>query len=652
MPSDKDKVKAEARAPAPTRLAPVGFWSYARQDDQLSDGRLSQLRTKLVQELQQQYGREPVRLFQDAETIPHGSNWEQEISRALNEATFFIPIITPNFVQSEWCAREVELFLEREAALREVHPELKDKGRIFPILFIGVEDIDPENPEAFAALEKLQWFDFRPFRHRGFDEAPVREAIENLAGSMRALLRSKPGGTTRRTGGSAAPERPAEPAAPTTVPPARPIEVGDVLNHIFEVKRFIKAGGMGQVFEGSNVNSGERVAVKALLPALAADPKVIEMFQREAMTLTRLSHEALVQYRVLAREPERGNLYIVTEFIDGVDLGEALDRVDCSEGELRRLLARLAAGLAAAHRLGAIHRDISPDNVMLPGGDIHEAKIIDFGIAKDLGGNLPTLIGQGFAGKLNYVAPEQLGEHGGEIGAWTDVYSLGLLILAVAKGEKIDMSGSFADAIRKRREGPDLSAAPAGLRPLLADMLKVDPAKRLRSMEAVIARLAQPAPAPARDEPEPPTVIVPAPPAPAQTPAPRRSRLWLGAAATVPVALVAAALMVRSGPGAAPAPIPVDNKQADQRTTPPRPVPPDRSWAAGRWCVDGNANNVEIVRLQGNRVVTLFSGQRQVETIRLTGEGEFTTEAATWRRTTAGLSIVEPGSTTNLVRCG
>ncbi|WP_395613462.1 protein kinase domain-containing protein [Allosphingosinicella sp.] len=579
MPSDKDKVKAEARAPAPTRLAPVGFWSYARQDDQLSDGRLSQLRTKLVQELQQQYGREPVRLFQDAETIPHGSNWEQEISRALNEATFFIPIITPNFVQSEWCAREVELFLEREAALREVHPELKDKGRIFPILFIGVEDIDPENPEAFAALEKLQWFDFRPFRHRGFDEAPVREAIENLAGSMRTLLRSKPGSTARRTGESAAPERPAEPAAPTTVPPARPIEVGDVLNHIFEVKRFIKAGGMGQVFEGSNVNSGERVAVKALLPALAADPKVIEMFQREALTLTRLSHEALVQYRVLAREPERGNLYIVTEFIDGVDLGEALDRVDRSEGELRRLLARLAAGLAAAHRLGAIHRDISPDNVMLPGGDIHEAKIIDFGIAKDLGGNLPTLIGQGFAGKLNYVAPEQLGEHGGEIGAWTDVYSLGLLILSVAGGKKVDMSGSFADAIRKRREGPDLSAAPAGLRPLLADMLKVDPAQRLRSMDAVIARLAAPAPAPAREEAEPPTIIVPAPPAPAPVPAPvtplarrppDRARGFGGGGADGPL-------------GAAPAPTPDRNGQGGQLATPgPAPVARRRPTAAGR----------------------------------------------------------------------
>src|SRR3954466_5693121 len=119
---------------------------------------------------------------------------------------------------------------------------------------------------------------------------------------------------------------------------ARTIAVGDVLNHMFEVKRFIKAGGVGQVFEGANVMSGERVAIKALLPSLAADPKVIALFQREAMTLTRLNHEALVQYRVLAKEPQTGILYIVTEFIDGVELGATLDGIDRSEEELRLLM--------------------------------------------------------------------------------------------------------------------------------------------------------------------------------------------------------------------------------------------------------------------------------------------------------------------------
>src|ERR1700712_124454 len=151
--------------------------------------------------------------------------------------------------------------------------------------------------------------------------------------------------------------------APTVVTPtptgapagarARSIAIGDVLNHMFEVKRFLKGGGVGQGFEGSNVMTGERVAIKALLPALAADPKVIALFQREATTLTRLNHEALVQYRTLAKEPQSGILYIVTEYIDGVELGESLGGIDRSEEELRLLMARLASGLAAAHKLGA-----------------------------------------------------------------------------------------------------------------------------------------------------------------------------------------------------------------------------------------------------------------------------------------------------------
>ncbi|MEO5597612.1 MAG: protein kinase, partial [Novosphingobium sp.] len=95
------------------------------------------------------------------------------------------------------------------------------------------------------------------------------------------------------------------------------IQIGDVLNHIFEVKRFIARGGMGEVFEGINVNSDERVAIKVMLPNLSADANVLAMFRKEARTLTRISHPALVQYRVFAQEPQLGVYYIVTEYVDG-----------------------------------------------------------------------------------------------------------------------------------------------------------------------------------------------------------------------------------------------------------------------------------------------------------------------------------------------
>ncbi|MGZ8361980.1 MAG: serine/threonine-protein kinase, partial [Allosphingosinicella sp.] len=263
-------------------------------------------------------------------------------------------------------------------------------------------------------------------------------------------------------------------AAAITPREARPIKVGDVLNHIFEVKRFLARGGMGEVFEGCNVNTDEKVAIKVMLPAMAADEKVVAMFRKEARTLTKLQHEALVQYRVLAQEPTLGALYIVTEFIEGVELSEMLGKVERTPEELAGLLKRLASGLSAAHRLGAIHRDISPDNVLLPGGDVHQAKIIDFGIAKDLDASSATIVGDGFAGKLNYVAPEQLGDFGREVGPWTDVYSLALVILAVAQGKNVNMSGSLVDAIDKRRKGPDLAAVPGNIRRLVEDMLKPD----------------------------------------------------------------------------------------------------------------------------------------------------------------------------------
>jgi len=291
---------------------------------------------------------------------------------------------------------------------------------------------------------------------------------------------------------SSAPASSTPPTGATAFTPregARAIAVGDVLNHIFEVKRFLARGGMGEVFEGCNVNTDERVAIKVMLPAMAADEKVVAMFRKEARTLTKLHHESLVQYRVLAQEPQLGVLYIVTDFIDGTNLADVLGKIEPSPDELAGLLRKLASGLGAAHRLGAVHRDMSPDNVLLAGGDVHQAKIIDFGIAKDLDASSATIVGDGFAGKLNYVAPEQLGDFGREVGPWTDVYSLALVILAVAQGKNVNMSGSLVDAIDKRRKGPDLAAIPANIKPVIEAMLRPDPKERLRSMDDVLAML-------------------------------------------------------------------------------------------------------------------------------------------------------------------
>ena len=267
------------------------------------------------------------------------------------------------------------------------------------------------------------------------------------------------------------------------------IQVGDVLNHMFEVKRFIARGGMGEVFEGVNINSDERVAIKVILPALAADPNVVQLFKNEAKTLMKLTHPALVKYRTIATEPQLGVLYIVTEYVESRNLEDALPSLKPTVGQLTALLRQLAGGLAAAHAMGNIHRDISPDNVLLEDGDISRPRVIDFGIAKDLSPSAKTIVGDGFAGKLNFVAPEQLGDFDRQVGPWTDVYSLALVVVAVAQGRPVNMGGTLVDAVDKRRQGVDLTHVPDALRPVLADMLKPNPAERLRSMDDVLARL-------------------------------------------------------------------------------------------------------------------------------------------------------------------
>ncbi|HWW27939.1 MAG TPA: protein kinase, partial [Caulobacter sp.] len=267
------------------------------------------------------------------------------------------------------------------------------------------------------------------------------------------------------------------------------LPVGFVLNGIYEIKRFIARGGMGEVYEGANVNAEERVAVKVILPHLAADPKVQALFRKEAKTLTSLAHPALVQYRVLAREPRKDLLYIVTDFIDGEPLTNLIGRHSPTTAELVMLTRRLAEGLHAAHSHGAIHRDISPENVLLPDGVLSRAKIIDFGIAKSMEIGAQTVVGDGFAGKLGYVAPEQFGDFDRRIGPWTDIYSLALVVLALAGGRAPNMGTTLVEAIDRRRAGADITAVPPLLQPLFSRMLSPDPRGRPQTMAEVITAL-------------------------------------------------------------------------------------------------------------------------------------------------------------------
>ena len=207
------------------RLPPIGFWSYSRQDDQLSTGMLSRLRALLMNEIQQQFGRERIQLFQDVSAIPHGAQWEHEIRNALGNSSFFIPIVTPNFIQSEWCSTEVLEFLERERQLLEAHPGLPRHCLLFPLHLIDIAGVEPHDQRVLAALQERQWFDFTAFRHRSPDDVAVRQALSEFAGSIRKVLQTKLGSGDDAAASAAPPVAREVPSVPVQGPgpePAKP----------------------------------------------------------------------------------------------------------------------------------------------------------------------------------------------------------------------------------------------------------------------------------------------------------------------------------------------------------------------------------------------------------------------------------------------
>jgi serine/threonine protein kinase len=126
---------------------------------------------------------------------------------------------------------------------------------------------------------------------------------------------------------------------------------------------------------------------------------------QEASILNHLSHDAIVRYHVFTIDPSIGRPYLAMEFVDGPSLFDIMRDGPVPADQVSRLCHRLASGLSAAHHAGTVHRDLSPDNIILPGGNVDRAKIIDFGIARSANVGGETLIGGRFAGKYNYVSP-------------------------------------------------------------------------------------------------------------------------------------------------------------------------------------------------------------------------------------------------------
>ncbi len=200
-----------------------------------------------------------------------------------------------------------------------------------------------------------------------------------------------------------------------------------------QIMGLIGRGAMGFVFKARQPHLDRFVALKVLPDALAPDPSFAERFNREGRTLARLNHPNIVS--IFEFGQAGGFYFLLMEFVDGVNLRQAMQAGRFSPAEALSLVPKICEALQFAHEEGILHRDIKPENILLDAKG--RVKIADFGIAKMVGENQPeiALTATGAAmGTPHYMAPEQF-EKPESVDHRADIYSLGVVFYELLTGE-------------------------------------------------------------------------------------------------------------------------------------------------------------------------------------------------------------------------
>jgi urea transport system substrate-binding protein len=349
-------------------------------------------------------------------------------------------------------------------------------------------------------------------------------------------------------------------------PPQTSIELGWLAH--YRILKLLGRGGMGVVFQAEDMQLQRLVALKAILPEFAANSVARQRFLREARACAALKSDHVVTIYQVGQD--RDLPFLAMEFLQGQTLETRLQGERLPLREVLRIGRESAAGLAAAHARGLIHRDVKPANIWLeaPTGRV---KLLDFGLARATGSRSDlTQMGR-IVGTPEFMSPEQA--RGEDVDARSDLFSLGAVLYALCTGQKPFQGTSVmavltALAVRTPRPIYELNAdVPQPLVTLIGCLLEKDPADRLFSaeevrqvLEGIEAELASPADSGSR----PRTQIIPAavPTAVAQPPlaAPRPPRRLRTAGVLAGVVLIGAALLAaglhfwpRGGPGGTPA---------------------------------------------------------------------------------------------------
>ena len=278
------------------------------------------------------------------------------------------------------------------------------------------------------------------------------------------------------------------------------LSTGDIVADKYRIERFIGEGGMGTVYAAVNQLTGRTVALKWLRTDLSTNETFAQRFMREARVSGRLDHPNIVNVYDVGRH--RGTIFLVMELLRGEPFDAWLRRSKPSPAEcIGRLMPALRA-VAAAHSLGVVHRDLKPEHIYLcrgTDGTTRQTKVLDFGIAKELGASESTssLTNPGsLIGTVHYMAPEQV-RNSSRIDARSDIYSLGVILYYSLGGGLPYEAESMGELILKVAEArPERLAKrnpklPKKLADIVMRAMSRDPGRRYQTV-AGLARALEP----------------------------------------------------------------------------------------------------------------------------------------------------------------
>jgi eukaryotic-like serine/threonine-protein kinase len=286
--------------------------------------------------------------------------------------------------------------------------------------------------------------------------------------------------------------QPASPP-PTSPRPDSP-QPGTVLDQAYRLVRLISEGGMGAVFEAVQLRLERRVAVKIMRVGLSENAEALARFRREVKVLSRLGHPHVVQLLDFGTTPWN-QPYLVTEFLDGEDLQQRLDRAErLPLPTALSIFRQVASALAAIHAKAIVHRDLKPANVFLldVDGASDFVKVVDFGISKLKTSTTDLTRPASLLGTPEYMSPEQAAGRAAELDHRSDQWGLACLAWHMLGGRP-PFTATTLDELLDRvanDEPPSLVAAAPGVPPdverVLGRALAKRPAQRFPTIEAFL----------------------------------------------------------------------------------------------------------------------------------------------------------------------